>query len=144
MEVMEGVKKSLTAVLLASVPFAGHVKAEESLGMVDERGGKEQDLVRSMMKLVLLENIETFEGIKAAQDAYLDEHYQGYEFRGGHVYGMLRGLYLHGITVFNRKGPAKTVFFDMTDIYKKLEQSSDEETRAKVRELMRRHGDMMK
>lgn len=32
----------------------------------------------------------------------------------------------------------------MTDIYKKLEQSSDEETRAKVRELMRRHGDMMK
>lgn len=141
---MRGIKKLLAALLLASVPFAEHVNADESPGTFNESVEKEQTLVRSMMKLVLLENIKTADGIKAAQDAYLDEHYQDYEFRGGHVYGMLCGLYLHGITVFNRKGPAKTVFFDMTDIYKKLEQSSDEETRAKVRELMRRHGDMMK
>ncbi|WP_290566421.1 hypothetical protein [Akkermansia sp.] len=141
---MKYIKRILFTSLFVFVPFAGYSKGEKSMDPVDEGVKKELEFARSAMKLVLLEHIESVEEIKAAQDAYLDKHFKGYEFRGGHVYGMLRGLYLHGITVFNRKGPAKTVFFDMTDIYKKLEQSSDEETRAKVRELMRRHGDTKK
>lgn len=36
------------------------------------------------------------------------------------------------------------VSFDMTDIYKKLEKSNDEATRKKVKELIRRHGDLEK
>ena len=141
---MKYIKRILFTSLFVFVPFAGYSKGEKSMDSVDEGVKKELEFARSAMKLVLLEHIESVEEIKAAQNAYLDKHFKGYEFRGGHVYGMLRGLYLHGITVFNRKGPAKTVFFDMTDIYKKLEQSSDEETRAKVRELMRRHGDTKK
>lgn len=140
---MKYIKKISWMVLFVSLSLTGYAKEVESTDP-DKTIKEEQEIARNMMKLVLLKNVETLEGIQAAQDAYLNEHYKGYEFRGGHVYGMLHGMYIHGITVFNREEPAKTVFFDMTDIYKKLEQSSDEATRTKVRKLMRRHADLKK
>lgn len=142
---MRSIKKLLCAVLCGYVSLAGYSEAGEPASTVDEAVKKEQEIFRSMMKLVQLEQpIETVDGIKAAQDAYLDKHYNNYEFRGGYLYAKIYGIYIQGITVFNRKGPVEQVFFDMTDIYQKLEKSSDETTRKKVRELMRRSGDLKK
>lgn len=144
MNEMRSIKKLLCAVLCGYVSLAGHSEAGEPASTVDESVKKEQEIFRSMMKLVLLENVETVEGIKAAQDAYLHDHYKDYEFRGGHMYGMFKGLYIQSIGVHNKKGLMQLVSFDMTAIYKKLEKSNDEATRKKVRELMRRHGDLEK
>lgn len=140
MNAMKDIIKLLCIVLFVFLSLIGRSDIRKSIDEVDETVQKEQNLIRSMMKLVLLENIETVEGIKAAQDTYLNDHYKDYELRGGHMYGMFGGLYIQGIAVRNKKGPVQLVFFDMTDIYKKLEKSKDEATRTKVRQLMARHG----
>lgn len=136
---MKDTIKLLFGVLIASASFGTYLEARESIGTIDEATRNKQDMVKSRLKLVQLENVETVEGLKAAQEAYLNEHYKGYEFHGGYLYGVFHGLYIQGITVRNRKGAVKRVFFDLTDIYRKLENSSDETTREKVRELMEKH-----
>ena len=123
MNAMKNIIKLLCVVLFIFVPLVGCSDDKE---------------------LVLLENVETVEGIKAAQDAYLNDHYKDYEYRGGNMYGTFKGLYIQSIGVHNKKGLMQLVSFDMTDIYKKLEKSNDEATRKKVKELIRRHGDLEK
>lgn len=140
MNTMKDIVKLLCVAWFVSVSLIGRSDATEPMEERDETVQKEQHLVRSMMKLVLLENVETVEGIKAAQDAYLHDHYKGYECCGGCMYGIISGLYIQGIPVRNKKGPVELVFFDMTDLYRKLEKSKDETTRTKVRQLMARHG----
>ena len=144
MNAMKNIIKLLCVVLFIFVPLVGCSDDKEPIDEMDETVQKEQNLIRSMMKLVLLENVETVEGIKAAQDAYLNDHYKDYEYRGGNMYGTFKGLYIQSIGVHNKKGLMQLLSFDMTDIYKKLEKSNDEATRKKVKELIRRHGDLEK
>lgn len=55
------------------------------------------------------------------------------------MYTMYDNRYIHTVAMQNEAGQVKLVFFDMTDIYKKIGKRGDKVVRQKVKELMARH-----
>lgn len=55
------------------------------------------------------------------------------------MYTIRESRYIHIIGMHEETGQVKLVFFDMTDIYKKIEKRSGKEAKRKIRKLMARH-----
>lgn len=56
------------------------------------------------------------------------------------MYTIRESRYIHIIGMHDETtGQVKLVFFDMTDIYKKIEKRSGKEAKLKIRKLMARH-----
>lgn len=55
------------------------------------------------------------------------------------MYTMYDGNYIQIISIRNDKGQEKLIYFDMTNIYKKLGKSRDKKTRENIKKLIEDH-----
>lgn len=85
--------------------------------------------------------IKRFDQIKTLIDDYIRKNHEGYKISGtmrtmdaisGERFILIVGLE-------NDEDKKERLYFDMTHVYKKLEQSKDKETRKKIKELEAKH-----
>ncbi len=97
----------------------------------------EQEIFRRLSKAVNLSYVTSLEGIEAAQDEYIAKNYPNL-LKSDSVNKMYQyGLYLQLIVGRDKSsGNTQIIYFDMTDLYKKMEQSNDDAIREKVRQMM--------
>lgn len=93
-----------------------------------------------------LKEIKNVNMLKLARDEYLRKHDDGYQILG-EGFTMIGGRYILIVSLTkdedeNKVNNLKLVYFDMTDAYKKLSQSKDEQTREKIKELKKDHQPM--
>lgn len=69
---------------------------------------------------------------------YIRKNYEGYEIEG-RIFTTSEGRFILILSLKNDEDKKATVYFDMTDAYKKLNKSKDKETRKKIKELEEKH-----
>ena len=96
-----------------------------------------EENIAALKNPFILKNIE---GIQAAKNAYLCKYYEEEMLHGIiNMYTIRESRYIHIIGMHDETGQMKLDFFDMTDIYKKIEKRSGKEAKLKIRKLMVRH-----
>lgn len=69
---------------------------------------------------------------------YIRKNYEGYEIEG-RIFTTAEGRFILILSLKNDENKKATVYFDMTDAYKKLDKSNDKETKKKIKELKTKH-----
>lgn len=84
-------------------------------------------------------DIKKYSQLEYQLEEYIRKHHEGYEVLG-RMFTMDEDH--HFLLIFslkNEEGKTDIVYFDVTDIYKKLSKSRDKETRKKIKELENKH-----
>ena len=92
----------------------------------------------SILNPAVLKKVKNINGITVAQKEYIDKHYEGYA-ECANMYTIHDGRYIHIVLIGKEGSPSQSVYFDMTNVYKKLERSRDKAEKMKIMELMKDH-----
>ena len=92
----------------------------------------------SIINPIVLKGIKNVSDIQETQKEYIRKHYEGYGILG-YMYTMYKNRYIQIISIEKEESESKLVYFDMTDVYKKLERSRDKKTKSQIKELMGDH-----
>lgn len=92
----------------------------------------------SIINPIVLKGIKNVSDIQETQKEYIRKHYEGYGILGC-MYTMYKNRYIQIISIEKEESESKLVYFDMTDVYKKLERSRDKKTKSQIKELMGDH-----
>ena len=92
----------------------------------------------SIINPIVLKGIKNVSDIQETQKEYIRKHYEGYGILG-YMYTMYNNRYIQIISIEKEESESKLVYFDMTDVYKKLERSRDKKTKSQIKELMGDH-----
>ena len=82
-------------------------------------GSQKIDRENSIINPIILTGIKKTDDIRESQKEYIRKHYEGYGILG-YIYTMHDGKYIQIISIRNDQGQEKLIYFDMTDIYRKL------------------------
>lgn len=96
------------------------------------------DKENSIINPIILTGIKKIDDIREFQKEYIRKNYEGYGILG-YMYTMYDGNYIQIISIRNDKGQEKLIYFDMTNIYKKLGKSRDKKTRENIKKLIEDH-----
>lgn len=87
---------------------------------------------------IVLQGVKKLNQLKELQMEYIGKHYKAYHVVGS-MFTMNHHRFIQILSLENEAGQSELVYFDMTGAYKKLSKSSDEATRAKIKELEDTH-----
>ena len=110
--------------------------ASEEEKAVDAK--QKNGLENTILNPIKLTKIKKINEISNVQQNYIDKNYKGYSVCGN-MYTMRDGLYIHIVSIINEEGQRNFVYFDMTDVYKKLKSSRGKEAKMRIKELMESH-----
>lgn len=101
-------------------------------------GSQKIDRENSIINPIILTGIKKTDDIRESQKEYIRKHCEGYGILG-YIYTMHDGKYIQIISIRNDQGQEKLIYFDMTDIYRKLGKSRDKKTRKDIKRLIEDH-----
>lgn len=88
---------------------------------------------------ILLRGVKTMDQIKDIQGEYIRKHYKGYHIVGD-IFTTIEGnQFIQILVIKNEDKAEKFIYFDMTDVYKKIKRSADKKTRETIKELEALH-----
>lgn len=107
-------------------------------GSDDEEQSDKLPEIGTYTNPIELKGIKDIVSIEYRQEDYIKEHYEGYDIKVV-SYSMHANRFIQSILIENEKKDKKCIYFDMTDIYKKLSTSKDKKTREKVAKMKKWH-----